>query len=134
MINDNWFLTLLVIAGTAVLLWVVHQLLMGLLKGDEDVRTVMGRKGSSRSKRSKDDLTQVEGIGPKIEELLNAAGYYTFADIADAKPSDLRTILREAGNRFKMHDTGSWPKQARLARDDDWDKLEALQDKLKGGK
>ena len=31
-----------------------------------------------------DDLTKVEGIGPKIQELLNAAGIMSFAELAEA--------------------------------------------------
>ena len=81
-----------------------------------------------------DKLTRVEGIGPKIEALLNDAGIVTFADLASSKVGTLRQILKDAGPRFSMHKPNSWSKQARLARDGKMDALKKLQDKLDGGK
>ncbi len=83
-------------------------------------------------KIQKDDLTKIEGIGPKIAELFTKNGIKTFADLADAKKSDLVKILEE--NRLASHDPGSWSKQAALARDGKWEKLEKWQNELNGGK
>lgn len=80
-----------------------------------------------------DDLTLVEGIGPKIAELLNNAGITTFAQLADSKPAALKAILEAAGKRYQMHDPATWPKQATLARDGKKTELEKLQAELKGG-
>ncbi|MCU0354187.1 MAG: hypothetical protein MUD08_10690 [Cytophagales bacterium] len=80
-----------------------------------------------------DDLKKIEGIGPKIEGLLHGKGIYTFAQLAASKENELRGILTEAGPRFKMHNPASWMEQASLAAVGDWDKLETLQDSLKGG-
>lgn len=82
----------------------------------------------------KDDLKKIEGIGPKIASLLNEAGIMSFADLANADAADLKTILVNAGSRFQMHNPGSWPQQAALARDGKWDELNELQDRLDGGK
>ena len=46
----------------------------------------------------------------------------------------LREVLEEAGSRYKMFDPTTWPQQAKLAADGEWEKLEKLQDELKGGK
>ncbi len=81
-----------------------------------------------------DALKKIEGIGPKIAEHLVAGGIVTFADLADASQDRLKEILTEAGPRYQMHDPGTWPMQAALARDGKWDELEVLQDKLDGGK
>ncbi len=81
-----------------------------------------------------DDLTIVEGIGPKIAELLQKAGIVSFADLAKAKPAAIKTILDAAGKRYQMHDPATWPKQAELARDGKQAELAKLQDELKGGK
>ena len=81
-----------------------------------------------------DKLTLIEGVGPKIEELLNADGIVTFADLASAKVATLSAILEKAGSRYAMHKPNSWPKQARLARDGKMDELKKLQDELDGGK
>jgi len=46
----------------------------------------------------------------------------------------LKTVLDNAGSRFKMHDPTTWSQQAKLAAKGDWDKLNTLQKELKGGK
>lgn len=80
-----------------------------------------------------DDLKIIEGIGPKIEEILHDAGIKTFAELAVASVSQLEKIVREdAGIRIAFPDT--WPEQARLAAAGDWTTLETLQDELKGGR
>jgi large subunit ribosomal protein L21 len=81
-----------------------------------------------------EDLTIVEGIGPKIAELLRAAGITTFAALADAKVDAIAEILKAGGSRFASHKPDSWPQQAALARDGKWDELKTLQDELVGGK
>ena len=82
----------------------------------------------------KDKLTKIEGIGPAIEKVFNKAGITTFASLSTMKVKELKTILADAGNRFKMHEPKTWPKQAKLAAKGNWDKLAKLQDELKGGK
>lgn len=82
----------------------------------------------------KDDLKNVEGIGTRIEELLNGAGITTFRELAVANTLDLRNILEQAGSRFKMHNPESWAVQAGLARDGKWAELKELQDRLVLGK
>ncbi len=75
----------------------------------------------------------LEGIGPKIEDILHAAGILTFAQLAAAEVSQLEKIVREdAGIRIAFPAT--WPEQAQLAADGDWETLENLQDSLKGGR
>jgi len=41
---------------------------------------------------AEDDLTMIEGIGPKISELMNENGIRSFAQLADAEVEDLRAI------------------------------------------
>ena len=79
-----------------------------------------------------DDLKLVEGIGPKISGLLQAAGITTFAQLADAEVSQLKQIVLDAG--IRIADPTTWPDQARLAAAGKWDELETLQDDLKGGR
>ena len=78
-----------------------------------------------------DDLTKIEGIGPKTAEALSNANISTFADLADSKVGDLRTILEEYS--LSRYDPKTWSKQAKLARDGKWEELKELQDKLSGG-
>lgn len=81
-----------------------------------------------------DDLKKIEGIGPKISQILNDAGIYTFANLSQTSTERLRTVLAEAGNRYKMHDPQTWPQQAALAAAGEWEKLKELQDYLDGGR
>ncbi|HNE28898.1 MAG TPA: tRNA-dihydrouridine synthase, partial [Saprospiraceae bacterium] len=82
----------------------------------------------------RDDLKIVEGIGPKIEELLFQNGVYTYQQLAETPVEDIRTILNNAGSRFAMHDPGTWSAQALLAANGEWDNLKAYQDFLNAGK
>ena len=89
---------------------------------------------TEKAKIKKDDLKIVEGIGPKIEELFNAAGIYTFADLANAAVEKLQEILDGGGSRFQMHDPASWPEQGALARDGRWEELKKWQEELNKGR
>ncbi len=80
------------------------------------------------------DLKVVEGIGPKIEQLLNKAGITTWRRLATSSKETIQQILSDAGSRYKLADPSTWPKQAQLAADGEWDKLEEYQDYLQGGK
>lgn len=75
-----------------------------------------------------DDLKKIEGIGPKIQEHFNNAGIFTWEELANTSVSKLQDILAAAGPRYKMHNPGSWPKQARMAADGKWDELNAWQE------
>ncbi|WP_136467513.1 30S ribosomal protein S2 [Flagellimonas onchidii] len=80
-----------------------------------------------------DDLTKVEGAGPKAAEALVAAGIDSFAKLAKADPEKIKEILTEASSRMAHLDPTSWPKQAQLAADGKWDELKEWQDNAKGG-
>ncbi len=82
----------------------------------------------------KDNLKIVEGIGPKIESLLNDAGIYTFAELSQADPDKIREILEAAGPRYRIHDPATWAQQAGMAAEGKMDELKEWQDQLKGGK
>ncbi len=81
-----------------------------------------------------DDLKKIEGIGPKISELLVNAGIKTFQQLSEADVDHLKSILEEAGSRYRMHDPTTWPQQSGLAASGQWDELKKLQDELDGGR
>jgi large subunit ribosomal protein L27 len=94
-------------------------------------------KAKSKAKSGdsgKDDLKKIEGIGPKIESLLNEAGIFTFASLAGSDVEKLKEILEAAGSRYRIHDPNTWTKQASIAAEGNWEALKKLQDELKGGK
>lgn len=79
-----------------------------------------------------DDLKKMEGIGPKVESVLNAAGVKTFVALAQADVEKLREVLAAA--KLQMMDPSGWIEQAALAAKGEWDALDKLQDELKGGR
>ena len=81
-----------------------------------------------------DDLKVVEGIGPKIEGLLKNAGIYSYVTLATTAPAGIKDILLAAGDRYRMHDPGTWPRQSSLAAQGRWEELTALKNVLNGGK
>ncbi|HMQ62745.1 MAG TPA: helix-hairpin-helix domain-containing protein [Flavilitoribacter sp.] len=83
---------------------------------------------------AQDDLKIIEGIGPKITQLLNNAGIHTWQELAAAEISQLKAILDAAGEHYRIHDPGTWPAQARLAAEGRWEELKQYQDELKGGR
>ncbi len=84
-------------------------------------------------KVSAQDLTKIEGIGPKAAEALIKAGIGTYAALADATPEQIKEILTEASSRMAHLDPTSWPKQAVMAASGEWEALKEWQDNVKGG-
>ena len=80
------------------------------------------------------DLKVVEGIGPKIETLLKNAGIQNWSMLANSSVNRIQDILTSAGDRYRLADPGTWPKQAELASQGKWTELKEYQDFLSGGK
>ena len=83
--------------------------------------------------KNANDLTVVEGIGPKINDLFNNAGVKTFAQLAKQTEPQMRKVLDDGGSRFRIANPSTWAQQAALAADNKWDELKKLQDNLSGG-
>ncbi len=81
-----------------------------------------------------DDLKMVEGIGPKIELVLNDNDIHSWEQLAGLDPDDIKGMLYQAGGQFNTHDPGTWPQQSALARDGKWEELQHLQEQLRGGR
>ena len=80
-----------------------------------------------------DDLEVIEGIGPKIAELLNELGIKTFRQLSETTVAQIQSILDTAGQNFRMANPESWPDQADLAARNRWATLKALQQALVAG-
>ncbi len=81
------------------------------------------------------DLKIVEGIGPKISDILVKRGITTWKALSVAVPETIKNfLLEDGGELYRIHDPGTWPYQAKLAHEGKWDELKALQDNLIGGK
>jgi large subunit ribosomal protein L21 len=81
-----------------------------------------------------DDLVLIEGIGPKINEIMAKAGITTFQQLADTSVDKLKELLKAAGGRFASHDPSTWPEQSALAAKGEWDAFKKLTDELNGGR
>jgi predicted flap endonuclease-1-like 5' DNA nuclease len=90
--------------------------------------TVYGKK------IKENDLKVVEGIGPKIEELYHQHGITTWKILSETSTEKLQKILDEEGERFMIHNAGTWARQAALAYKGEWKELKEWQGILDGGK
>ena len=85
-----------------------------------------------RKDTREDDLKKIEGIGPKVEQILKQAGIRSYESLSQADPANVQNVLKDAG--LQMMNPEGWIEQADLAAKGDWDKLQKLQDELKGGR
>jgi predicted flap endonuclease-1-like 5' DNA nuclease len=80
-----------------------------------------------------DDLTRIEGIGPKIARTLVDADITTYDALGTTTVAELQAILDQDPN-LRLADPASWPQQSILAAAGDWDELDRLQAELRGGR
>jgi predicted flap endonuclease-1-like 5' DNA nuclease len=83
--------------------------------------------------RHADDLTIIEGIGPKLDELFRSHGVDGFAALAALDLDRMNAILEQGGPYFRFANPSTWARQAALAADNRWGDLKALQEELIGG-
>lgn len=102
--------------------------------GEEDALESTAIEGIPVPPVNPANLQVVEGIGPKIEGKLKAAGIDSLKDLSNASIAQLKEILDKAGSHYRIHDPSTWPDQAKLAATGDWGKLKTYQDYLIGGK
>lgn len=79
-----------------------------------------------------DDLTRIEGIGPKVSAALVNAGIKSYETLAKADVNDLKQILESAG--YKYMDPGTWPEQAGLLSEGKSEEFKLFIEGLKGGR
>jgi large subunit ribosomal protein L21 len=88
----------------------------------------------AKASKKGDNLTLIEGIGPKAAEALIAGGIDTFSKLAATSASNVKAILDASTNKVQHLDPTTWAQQAQLAADGKMDELKTLQDALNGGK
>lgn len=74
---------------------------------------VEAAKAEAKNAGEKDDLKKLNGVGPKLEEVFNAAGIATFENFASTPVEKLNEILEEAGSRYSGKDPAPWVEQAK---------------------
>ena len=83
---------------------------------------------------NEDELTKIEGVGPKIQELLKGNGIKTFMQLANTPTETLKAILEAAGSSYQIHDPATWSAQAKLAAQNRWTNLKTGKMNLKAVK
>ena len=119
-----WWLWLIIIILVIIVLWLAFT--------NQEEKPQEEKQEPAVIPPMPDDLTKIEGIGPKISSILQAAGVMTFSDLSALEAGKIKEMLTEAG--IRLGDPTTWPEQAKLASDGAWEALEKLQDELKGGR
>jgi ribosomal protein L31 len=91
-------------------------------------------KVETKTPKSGDDLTIIEGIGPKAAEVFVNAGINTFALLAATETDKMKELLANAEAKVQHLDPTSWAQQSQLAADGKFDELETLKAELNNGK
>lgn len=126
---DTTLLWLLIVALAFFLLMVIVGWLVSRNKKPE---AEVQHEAHGHEAHAADDLTKIEGIGPKVAKVLGEAGISTFEKLAHADVSSVQKILNDAG--MQMMNPEGWIDQAKLAAKGDWATLKTLQSELKGGR
>jgi len=79
----------------------------------EVAEPVTENKVIETSETSADDLTKINGIGPKIAEILVEAGINSYEDLANATAGRLNDILATAGSRYASKNPEPWIEEAK---------------------
>lgn len=90
---------------------------------------------SRKGKKEGDDLLVIEGLGPKSDAALRAAGINTYEQVAAMTGEDLYEIVAVRGGvKLVAGQSDTWPKQARFLAAGDQEGFQAYIDKLVGGR
>jgi predicted flap endonuclease-1-like 5' DNA nuclease len=133
-----WYLLLVVVVLAAIIWWMMQQSRKQSKQQSQKPEKEPQKQEVSRvpepskSEEAEDDLTRIEGIGPKVSRILKDAGIISFDSLAEADAAEVKNVLNEAG--LQMMNPEGWIEQAQLAANEDWDGLQKLQDELKGGR
>jgi len=77
-----------------------------------------------------EDLKVIEGIGEKTEKVLKENGIRNYLELANCSSETLDDIVRGAFPNYRLFNTLTWPEQALLAHNGQWEELKKLQEKL----
>lgn len=83
--------------------------------------------------KNDDDLEVIEGVGPKIVEVLREAGISTFRALAQLTPAAIKSALERGGPNFRLVNPQTWADQALLAANNRWASLATMQAALVAG-
>ena len=79
----------------------------------EEPKTAEAKPEKKEVKAEADDLKKLDGVGPKLAEILNEAGINTYAELAGTSVEKMKEILESAGSRYASKDPEPWIAQAK---------------------
>ncbi len=88
--------------------------------------TVEANADDQAEQTTPDDLTQINGIGPVYQTVLNQAGVHNYQQLAAMSVPELEAIF-EAAQRSRPPQLETWSPQAGFAADGNWDGLRQYQ-------
>lgn len=91
-------------------------------------------KKSFGKKIKLNDLKVIEGIGPKIEKLFHSFDIKSWENLSESSVKKCQHVLDSGGDRYRIHNPGSWPMQAKMAHEGKWKALARWQEEHKAGK
>ena len=134
-----WIWLIIIIAIVIFLIWMIFKP-SGTEKTKEEEKRTESKELKERTEEvikkgedKEDDLKLIEGIGPKVSQILKEHGIKTFKDLSKKDPEDIKKLLESKGIRGIVDPT-TWPEQAKLAAEGKWEELKKLQKELKGGR
>ena len=77
-------------------------------------------------KTKPDDLKLVNGIGPKLEEVLKGQGMLTLLQMSQTPLPQLQELVHHAGEKFRLCDPETWAEQAGLILEGKLEEAHAL--------
>ena len=79
-----------------------------------------------------DDLSILDGVGPKYADALKASGVTTFAQLSQMTPEAIEeTLATQNAPLIAGHSADTWPRQAKLAAGQEWSALRRYIDSTK---
>jgi len=93
-----------------------------------------GARAAGFELKHDEDLEIIEGIGPKIAEVLRDAGITTFRALAQLTPAQITSALERGGPNFRLVNPQTWGDQALLATNNRWTSLAIMQAAIVAGR
>ncbi len=101
-------------------------------KAPVKTKVTVASKPVAKAASKPDDFKRLNGIGPKIANLLKDKGIQTYQQLSVMDAKQLTNMLQKEGVRVRQSDPASWKKQANLAAEGKWDEIKKLQQKQSG--
>jgi large subunit ribosomal protein L27 len=83
------------------------------VKQAKKAEPVVEAESAPKAEMQEDDLTKLDGVGPKLAEILAEGGFATYAAVAAASVEDIQKVLETAGSRYASKDPAPWIEQAK---------------------